>query len=193
MVFRFFGRWWGKGDWQDVVEPHLLSFLATTPATQKRSLLPWIICLVGTILLLALSGPVWQKNLQRYCKISGQSSGFGFILFHAGNRHKTNKVDRARFKLEDLLGHFVEGETALIVNAGDAFVISPLTHDPVTIESLLTGLHPNIMPIPGSRSDLAIELAADLLSRRNGGTGHIILVTDGIEIQDFPAAEMQLV
>ena len=45
------------------------------------------------------------------------------------------------------------------------------------------------MPLPGSRSNLAIELAADLLSRRNGGTGHIILVTDGIEVQDIPAAE----
>ena len=83
---------------------------------------------------------------------------------------KPTRFERARFKLKDLLGHFVEGETALIVYAGDAFVISPLTHDPVTIASLLTGLHPNIMPLPGSRSDLAIELAADLLSRRNGGT-----------------------
>ena len=53
-----------------MVEPHLLSFLATTPATQKRSLLPWIICVVGTILLLALSGPVWQKNLQPLLKKS---------------------------------------------------------------------------------------------------------------------------
>mgnify|MGYP003312903370 FL=1 len=102
---------------------------------------------------------------------------------------KPTRFERARFKLKDLLGHFVEGETALIVYAGDAFVISPLTHDPVTIASLLTGLHPNIMPLPGSRPDLAIELAADILSRRSGGTGHIIWVTDGIEVQDIAAAE----
>ena len=102
---------------------------------------------------------------------------------------KPTRFERARFKLKDLLGHFVEGETALIVYAGDAFVISPLTHDPVTIASLLTGLHPNIMPLPGSRPDLAIELAADILSRRSGGTGHIIWVTDGIEVQDISTAE----
>ena len=190
MVFRFLGRWWSKGNWEDVVEPHLLSFLATTPATQKRSLLPWIICLVGTILLLALSGPVWQKNLQPLLQKSlARVLVLDLSYSMLATDIKPTRFERARFKLKDLLGHFVEGETALIVYAGDAFVISPLTHDPVTIASLLTGLHPNIMPLPGSRSDLAIELAADLLSRRNGGTGHIIWVTDGIEVQDIPAAE----
>jgi Ca-activated chloride channel family protein len=82
-----------------------------------------------------------------------------------------------------------EGETALIGYAGAAFVISPLTHDPATIMALLPGLHPNIMPVPGSRADLAIKLASDLLGRSKVDNGHIIWVTDGIDGQDFSAIE----
>ena len=76
---------------------------------------------------------------------------------------KPTRIDRVRFKLEDLLNNFSEGETALIGYAGEAFVISPLTHDANTISTLLSGLHPNIMPVPGSRAD-RVELASDLLA-----------------------------
>jgi Ca-activated chloride channel family protein len=102
---------------------------------------------------------------------------------------KPTRIDRARFKLEDLLKRFVEGDTALIAYAGEAFVISPLTHDPATIAALLPGLRPNIMPVPGSRAEHAFSLAANLLSRSKSGSGHIIWITDGIEGQDFAALE----
>ena len=102
---------------------------------------------------------------------------------------KPTRIDRVRFKLEDLLNNFSEGETALVGYAGEAFIISPLTHDANTVSALLPGLHPNIMPVPGSRADLGVELASDLLSRSIGSQGHIILVTDGIEESEISAVK----
>ena len=190
LVFRLLGKWWSSANWEKVVEPHLLQFLATTPATQKTSLLPWIMCFAGTLLLLALAGPVWEKVphplLQKsQARVLVLDLSFSMLATDI----KPTRIDRARFKLEDLLKRFVEGDTALIAYAGEAFVISPLTHDPATIAALLPGLHPNIMPVPGSRAEQAFSLAANLLSRSKSGSGHIVWITDGIEGQDFAALE----
>ena len=190
LVFRLLGKWRSKGNWEQTVEPHLLEFLATWPGKQKTRLLPWIMCFAGTLIFLALSGPVWKKIPQPLLKKSHERVLVLDLSYSMlATDIKPTRIDRARFKLEDLLKRFVEGETALIAYAGEAFVISPLTHDPATIVALLPGLRPNIMPVPGSRSDLAIELAADLLNRSNGGNGHIIWVTDGIEGADYSALE----
>ena len=190
MVFRLLARWWSKGNWEQAVEPHLLEFLTTSPAKQKRSLLPWIICLSTTLLLLALAGPVWKKNPQPLLQKSlARVLVLDLSYSMLAADIKPTRIERARFKLEDMLKRFVEGETALIGYAGAAFVISPLTHDPATIMALLPGLHPNIMPVPGSRADLAIKLASDLLGRSKVDNGHIIWVTDGIDGLDFSAIE----
>ena len=182
MVFMLRKKWWQKGDWDREVDSHLLEFLATSPSQHKRKLLPWVMCLAGTLLLLSLAGPAWQKKPQPLIKKSQARVLVLDLSFSMlATDVKPTRIDRVRFKLEDLLNNFNEGETALVGYAGDAFVITPLTHDANTISSLLPGLHPNIMPVPGSRADLGVELASDLLSRSIGSQGHIILVTDGIE------------
>ena len=188
MVFLLRKKWWQKGDWDREVEPHLLEFLATSPSQHKRKLLPWVMCLAGTLLLLSLAGPAWQKKPQPLIKKSQARVLVLDLSFSMlASDVKPTRIDRVRFKLEDLLNNFSEGETALVGYAGEAFVISPLTHDANTISSLLPGLHPNIMPVPGSRADLGVELASDLLSRSIGSQGHIILVTDGIEESEISA------
>ena len=188
MVFMLRKKWWQKGDWDREVDSHLLEFLATSPSQHKRKLLPWVMCLAGTLLLLSLAGPAWQKKPQPLIKKSQARVLVLDLSFSMlATDVKPTRIDRVRFKLEDLLNNFSEGETALVGYAGDAFVITPLTHDANTISSLLPGLHPNIMPVPGSRADLGVELASDLLSRSIGSQGHIILVTDGIEESEISA------
>ena len=190
MVFMLRKKWWQKGDWDREVESHLLEFLATSPSQHKRKLLPWVMCLAGTLLLLSLAGPVWQKKPQPLIKKSQARVlvlDLSFSMLAADV--KPTRIDRVRFKLEDLLNNFSEGETALVGYAGEAFIISPLTYDANTVSALLPGLHPNIMPVPGSRADLGVELASDLLSRSIGSQGHIILVTDGIEESEITAVK----
>ena len=182
MVFMLRKKWWQKGGWDREVDSHLLEFLASSPSQHKRKLLPWVMCLAGTLLLLSLAGPAWQKKPQPLIKKSQARVLVLDLSFSMlATDVKPTRIDRVRFKLEDLLNNFSEGETALVGYAGEAFIISPLTHDANTVSALLPGLHPNIMPVPGSRADLGVELASDLLSRSIGSQGHIILVTDGIE------------
>ena len=55
--------------------------------------------------------------------------------------------------------------------AGDAYVVSPLTNDMNTIANMLPALRPDMMPVAGSRADLALDLAADAAEAFRPGPG----------------------
>ena len=80
----------------------------------------------------------------------------------------------------DLLETREEGVTGLVVYAGDAHVVTPLTDDTRTIAHLMPALSPAIMPLPGADATSAIELASELLMTAGAQGGHILLMTDGL-------------
>jgi len=93
-----------------------------------------------------------------------------------------SRVGRARFKIADILDQRKEGQTALLVYAGDAFTVTPLTDDTATIKSQLTALDTGIMPAMGNRTDLAITHAMDLLKQAGISKGDILLITDEVDL-----------
>ena len=59
----------------------------------------------------------------------------------------------------------------------------------VTLKAyLLPALQPDIIPVAGSRADLALDLAADLLQRSGMARGEILLVTDSADSRDAAKA-----
>jgi len=91
---------------------------------------------------------------------------------------KPNRLTQARFRLSDMLDEVLEGQTGLVSYAGDAYVVSPLTSDTNTIRNMLPALRPDVIPVAGSRPDLALELAAALLERSGMARGEILLIAD---------------
>jgi len=91
-----------------------------------------------------------------------------------------SRIRRARQKILDLLELRVEGVTGLVVFAGDAHVVTPLTDDARTIANLMPALSPNIMPLPGANATSGIEAAANLLITAGAQGGQILLMTDGL-------------
>lgn len=94
--------------------------------------------------------------------------------------HIPNRLDLAKRKLRDILVLREEGQTALVVYAGDAHAVSPLTDDVVTITALVPSLSPNIMPLFGSNPVMGMELAIELLNDVSAQQGRILLMTDEI-------------
>ena len=88
-----------------------------------------------------------------------------------------SRVQRARQKILDLLDTRDEGVTGLVVFAGDAHVVTPLTDDTRTIANLMPALSPAIMPLPGADATSGIELASELL-RAAGAQGGQVAVDD---------------
>ena len=193
LVFRLHQRWKQRTDWSGVVEPHLLELLLVEARGIRGTWIPWMLSLMLILVLTAMAGPVLEKrsvpvlkkNLAKVLVLDVSHSMLAEDL-------RPNRIERAKFKLRDLLNRIDEGETALIAYAGDAHVISPLTSDTHTIITLLPGLEPDIMPHRGSRPDRAMELAVKLLDGHSVNPGDVIWLTDGISENMIPTVAQLL-
>jgi len=179
--------------WQEVCDPELLPHLLLG-RSQRRANWPLWLLLAGLLLTLtALAGPTWQKQPQPLLR---QQSALVILLdlsrsMSAGDL-KPSRLERARLKIQDLLRQRREGQTALVVFAGDAFTVTPLTDDTRTIELLLGSLDPEMMPVQGSAPARALELGGELLRRAGLKQGTLLLVTDEDRPQQVEAAARKL-
>jgi len=169
--------------WTAVCDAQLLPFvLAGQREAQRRSSAPWLVGMTGSLLVIALAGPSWERLPQ---PVFRDQSALVIALdlsrsMDAGDL-KPSRLIRARHKITDILRTRQAGQTALLVYAGEAFTVTPLTDDADTILNQLASLDTGMMPSQGSRADLAVAAAADLLQQAGATRGDILLVTDGID------------
>ena len=170
-----------KGAWQAVCDAHLIPYVLEQGAQAKRLRGIVLLGVAGALAITALAGPAWQRLPQPLFR---QQSALVIMLDLSRSMDaadlKPNRLARARLKLIDLLRLRQEGQTALIVYAGDAFVVTPLTDDTDTIASMVQSLSTSIMPVQGSRPDRAVKLALDLLAQAGARSGTLLLITDGV-------------
>ncbi|GAB0056674.1 hypothetical protein SIID45300_00982 [Candidatus Magnetaquicoccaceae bacterium FCR-1] len=168
-------------DWEKVCDPHLLPRLLTTPAVTRTARgLPRLLLVAALLAILALAGPAWRKLPQPlFQKQDALVVALDLSLSMDAGDLAPSRLERARLKIADLLKRRREGSTALIAYAGDAFLVSPLTTDTETIRAQLPALTTEIMPLLGSRPELALHLAGKLLQQSGVARGEILLITDG--------------
>ena len=168
------------GAWRQVCDPHLLPHLLVHQAGRDSRLLLWLLGLGWLLAVLALAGPTWSQRPQAVLRnLEAQVIVLDLSRSMAAADLKPSRMIRARFKVADILQQRDEGLTGLVVFAGDAFTVSPLTHDTNTIAALLPELTPGLMPTQGSRADLGLRKAAELLQQAGLNQGEILLVADG--------------
>jgi len=148
----------------------------------SQSLLPFLLVFIsGVLIIAALAGPTVEKIPQPVFK---QQTALVIILDLSKSMLSTdllpNRVTRAKHKVLDILNQRTEGLTSLVVFAGDAYAISPLTEDALTITSQVNVLSPELMPTQGSRLDRGLKKAVELLAQGQASKGHILILTDGI-------------
>jgi Ca-activated chloride channel family protein len=145
----------------------------------------WLLCplaIVSTLTVLAASGPSWQK--QSYPLLETASARvIALDLSRAMlvEDVKPNRFAQARAAARELIGSNYDGETALLVYSGAAFVVSPLSRDADTLDAFVEALEPGMIPLEGLRADLAIERARELLAASASSNGRILLLASGAE------------
>ncbi len=166
------------GAWRKACDPHLLPHLLVTGGTRSR--LPLVLLgLAWLIAVLALAGPTWAKRPQPVLQaLEARVIVLDLSQSMAAPDLKPSRLARARFKVSDMLARSREGQTGLVVFAGDAFAVSPLTRDSDTIAALLTALEPGIMPVQGSRVDLGLRKAMELLQQAGLQRGEVVVLVD---------------
>lgn len=172
-----------QGNWSAVCDAALLPYLLQDkPVNQSRGMLT-AGAVAATLAIIALAGPTWERMPS---PVFRNDSALVIALDLSRSMDaadiKPSRLVKARYKIADILKQRKDGQTALLVYAGDAFTVTPLTDDTDTIDSQLPALNTDIMPSQGSNAALALEKAVELFKQAGLQKGQILLVTDGVDL-----------
>jgi Ca-activated chloride channel family protein len=134
---------------------------------------------------LAAAGPTWSKQPSPWFAEAAPL----VIAIEVSDSMRSNdtqptRLDRARFKVMDLVAARTGSRTALIAYAGSAHIVVPPSTDAAVLQPFLESLDPAIMPTAGSAASLVLPLAQGLLGDRPAA-GTLLFVNDGFDIGDI--------
>ena len=180
--------WWylrarGRGGaWARVCDAALLPFIVQHTGKASSGMAAWAAALAAGLAIVALAGPVWERLP---VPVFRGDSALVIALDLSASMNavdvKPSRLERAKFKVADILRMRTTGQTALVVFAAQSFVVTPLTDDSATLAAQLQALETSIMPNQGSEPASAIEQSAQLLRQAGMPDGHILLITDGAD------------
>ena len=171
-----------QGNWSAVCDAELLPFLLQEKAVNPSR---WVLTtgsIAALLVIIALAGPTWQRLPS---PVFRNESALVIALDLSRSMDaediKPSRLIRARYKIADILKQRKDGQTALLVYAGDAFTVTPLTDDTETIDSQLSALTTDIMPSEGNNAAIVLEKAVELFKQSGLQKGQILLVTDSVD------------
>lgn len=172
--------------WQQLIAPELLPFLLDGKTVHTKKSLLWVLLLAWVISTFAMAGPSWIK---RPTPVEKNQDALVILLDLSysmiSEDIKPSRIARARLKIADILRERKDGQTALVAYAGEAHTVTPISDDSSTLVSLLSSMHPNIMPLQGSNTEDAVERGIQLLHDAGATQGDLLLVTDGVVPEAF--------
>ncbi|MBT8437215.1 MAG: VWA domain-containing protein, partial [Gammaproteobacteria bacterium] len=121
--------------WSRVCDPQLLdNMIAGRRARQGTRLLVWTLGIIITLTILAAAGPSWRK--QSYPILESTSArvvALDLSRSMLAEDIKPRRLAHAVAAAREIISTDYEGETGLVVFAGHAFVVSPLSKDANTL------------------------------------------------------------
>ncbi|QLE00189.1 VWA domain-containing protein [Galbibacter sp. BG1] len=173
--------------WKKVIAPHLRPYVIFKGSNKAKVWMHVVLLFAMAFGIMALAGPTWKK-----IKLPGQKLETPMVVLLDLSQSmmaedvQPNRLERAKFKIKDLIKYNPRARMALVGYAGTAHTIVPLTKDYVIIDSHIENIKPNVMPFPGSDLEAALILG-DSLTQVNEAPGTLLLISD-----DFSEKERTL-
>jgi Ca-activated chloride channel family protein len=165
--------------WEPIIAPHLAVAMLVRGGRSH-----WFNPVsVGTVWMLlgivALAGPSWQRQSS---PLVADKAVLVIALDLSGSMQQEDiqpsRLERAKQKIEDLLKLRGAARTGLIVYAGSAHSVIPLTNDPDIVRNFLAAVVPDMMPREGKFAERALSIA-DRMLHDSDVPGTVLLVADG--------------
>ena len=173
--------------WTAVCDEHLLAELVCHRGESKRHYALAVVLMSIFWIIFSLAGPTWSKYpVPSYMSIMPRVVVLDMSDAMLVRDLTPDRLTRAKFKLHDLFSGVGAKKWGLGANAGqfgfviftsEPFVVSPLTDDAKTIDSILESVSPGIMPVNGYRLDLALKEAANLIQQSGFKQGQLLVLT----------------
>ncbi|XLX38903.1 VWA domain-containing protein [Ectopseudomonas mendocina] len=193
LLWRLWHRERQSGRWQ-LLLPAAFHQALLKGGSGRSSKLPWLALGMAWLLaVLALLGPSWQRVEQ-----SNQKPADPLVILleltpqMLATDGRPNRLEQTRRKLLDLLEARRDAQTAIIVYAGSAHSLVPLSDDLATSRNLLEALKPSLMPEPGRRADLAVTRALQLLDQAQLGQGRLLLISSALDEEERSGIQQAL-
>jgi len=171
--------------WKKVIAPHLRPFVIQKGSERMKVVLQTLYFICVSSAIIAVSGPSWR--LQEVPE-KVLETPLVILLDLSQSMLATDinptRLDRAKFKIMDLLEADPKARTALVGFAGTAHTIVPLSKDYSIIKAHLEGLRPDILPIPGSNLEDALKNAHSITNSVEAPST-IVLLSDDFTEQSF--------
>ncbi|MCF0019177.1 VWA domain-containing protein, partial [Stutzerimonas stutzeri] len=182
LLWRLWHRQLQVGRWQRLL-PEAFHAALLTRGRLRHSRLPWLVLgLAWLLAVIALLGPSWQRFEQPSIK---RSDPLVVLLEVTPSMLAADvaptRLEQAKRKLLDLLERRQDVQTAVVVFAGSAHTLVPLSDDLATTRNLLAAVHPALMPEPGQRADLAVAWGLELLRQAGLGRGRLLLIGSSLD------------
>ena len=138
------------------------------------------------LLFIALSGPQWGVELVTTTASSHQVLiALDTSLSMMAEDVKPTRLEKAKQELSALLEGLKGNRVGLMAFSGETAMVCPLTTDLEAAKTILSGLEPGAVPVPGTAIGKAIRAAVATLQRFPGRKSLVIL-TDGEDHRSDP-------
>ncbi|WP_424976369.1 VWA domain-containing protein [Dinoroseobacter sp. S124A] len=163
--------------------PHLANALTVGGADRRRLYPVDGVMAVLALLTLAVAGPSWTRLPDPF---QAETAPMVVALKVTPSMEEgdvaPSRLERATFKIRDLVNRRAGAETALIAYAGTAHRVVPLTTDPGILGSFLDGLSAKVMPVEGDAPAAALARAQAEMDRAET-PGAILFILDDLSPQ----------
>jgi Ca-activated chloride channel family protein len=170
-----------KNNWKKVIAPHLRAHVFDKGNRSAIVYPALMMLLVVSLMILSIAGPTWKK-----VEIPGAKTEA--ILFIALDMSRSmmaedvqpNRLERAKFKIQDLLEANPRSRAGLMVFAGTAHPVISVCEDYNLIQHQIESLTPYIMPRAGSNFQSAFDLIDTVMSRIEAPST-LLFITDEMD------------
>ena len=185
LLWKLWHRQKRAGRWQMILPPAFHGVLLGG-GSGHDSKLPWVALGLAWVLgVLALVGPSWERLEE-----TRQRPADPLVILleltpeMLAEDAPPSRLEQARRKILDLLEHRRDSQTAIVVYAGSAHTLVPLSDELAHRRNLVEALEPGIMPQAGQRADLAVGKAMALLAQGALGQGRLLLIASSLSDEE---------
>lgn len=92
---------------------------------------------------------------------------------------KPNRLEKAKMMISNMVEHMKDDKVGLVVYAGQAFTLLPITSDYVSAKMFLETISPAMVSVQGTDIAAAINLAMRSFTNQEGVSRAVFVITDG--------------
>jgi Ca-activated chloride channel family protein len=175
-----------------LMQPHLWSRLNLKPSRHSQYLPFWLQMLVLSCLILALARPQGPPTFN-----NSPENGLNLLiaLDISDSSQATdlypNRLEASKQAVREILQHLITDRVGLAVFSGEAFSVSPFTHDYAALETMLTDIDTTLLPSRGTNIPALTTYARERFSKTPQQGGVLLIFSDGENHQGDATAAIE--